>query len=242
MARSILSGAVFALLAGAAPQAVAQYADGYGDIDDRMLRCESTDGRQRYCPADTRGGVRLVRQMSKAPCVQGTTWNSDGRGIWVDQGCRGEFMLERAGWGNGGSGATGQTFRCESRDGRWQQCATDARRVELVRQLSDKPCIRGRTWGTDARGVWVSGGCRAEFSARGQGGWGNSQPQIVRCESPDGRQRTCPTAVRGDVRLLRQLSRTPCVEGQTWGVGRDGIWVDRGCRAEFEVAARRRGR
>ena len=37
------------------------------------------------------------------------------------------------------------------------------------------------------------------------------------------------------VQLNRQLSRTPCTEGYTWGYDRNAIWVDRGCRAEFLV-------
>ena len=43
------------------------------------------------------------------------------------------------------------------------------------------------------------------------------------------------TSTRGGVRLARQLSREACVEGVSWGFDRDGIWVDKGCRAEFEV-------
>jgi len=38
--------------------------------------------------------------------------------------------------------------------------------------------------------------------------------------------------------LVRQLSQAPCIEGSTWGVQRDGIWVDRGCEGEFEVLTR----
>lgn len=248
MNRSLLAGAFGLLALGAAPQALAQ--SGYNN--ESVLRCESTDDRQRFCQADTRGGVRLARQLSRTPCIEGQTWGSDQRGIWVDRGCRGEFLLQRAGYGNNypgnqypggaypGNGypgnGYGNTFRCESMDGRMRQCPTDGRRVELVRQLSERPCVSGRTWGTTNQGVWVSGGCRAEFRARGQGtGWGNMQPQMVRCESTEGRQQACPANTRGGVRVVRQLSRVPCVEGSSWGRTRDGIWVSRGCRADFET-------
>jgi hypothetical protein len=40
----------------------------------------------------------------------------------------------------------------------------------------------------------------------------------------------------GDVRLVRQLSETACRRGETWGFDRRGIWVDKGCAAEFAVA------
>ena len=56
-------------------------------------------------------------------------------------------------------------IRCESRDGRIERGATYGGDVQLVRQLSSNPWVRGRSWGTDSRGVWVSSGCRAEFRA-----------------------------------------------------------------------------
>jgi hypothetical protein len=35
--------------------------------------------------------------------------------------------------------------------------------------------------------------------------------------------------------LERQLSDARCIRGDNWGVDRGGIWVDRGCAAEFRV-------
>jgi hypothetical protein len=58
-------------------------------------------------------------------------------------------------------------------------------------------------------------------------------PRTLRCESPKGRERSCPAETRGGVRVSRQLSRSPCVEGQTWGVRPGEIWVKAGCRADF---------
>ena len=57
---------------------------------------------------------------------------------------------------------------------------------------------------------------------------------IVRCESNDGRTRECPID-GGRVLLERQLSRASCIEGRSWGYGRNGIWVSDGCRAEFRT-------
>lgn len=37
----------------------------------------------------------------------------------------------------------------------------------------------------------------------------------------------------GEVRILRKLSSSSCIENQSWGVGRGEIWVARGCRAVF---------
>jgi len=57
----------------------------------------------------------------------------------------------------------------------------------------------------------------------------------VRCESQDGRSRHCSAPVQRGVQLVRTLSDSACIEGRTWGWDRTGIWVDRGCRAEFNV-------
>ena len=55
------------------------------------------------------------------------------------------------------------------------------------------------------------------------------------CESYGGRQQVCRADTRGGVRLVRQLSGSRCVEGQTWGYARGGVWVSNGCRAQFET-------
>jgi len=34
---------------------------------------------------------------------------------------------------------------------------------------------------------------------------------------------------------VNQRSGSACVQGRTWGFNRNSIWVDRGCRADFEV-------
>jgi hypothetical protein len=40
------------------------------------------------------------------------------------------------------------------------------------------------------------------------------------------------------VQLVRQISGSPCRQDETWGYDRRGIWVDRGCRAEFVITQR----
>ena len=40
------------------------------------------------------------------------------------------------------------------------------RRIYMTRQISGSPCVQGRTWGVDRRGLWVDRGCRAEFQVR----------------------------------------------------------------------------
>ena len=68
------------------------------------------------------------------------------------------------GGGYYGNDAYGGRVRCESRDNRTTWCGVDTRHgVRLVDQTSRNSCIRGRTWGTDQRGLWVAGGCRGIF-------------------------------------------------------------------------------
>ena len=232
----MLATSVVASVAFAAPQYAAPYGNDPGARDGQVVRCESSDGRGRECPIDSEGRVRLLRQLSGAPCIEGRTWGSAGGRIWVAEGCRGEFAASGDYDYADDDDNTGRVVRCESSDGRWRLCAMDTRgEIQLVRQLSDSACIEGRSWGRDRAGVWVSQGCRAEF---GSMGYGAGAGQSIRCESNDGRYRECSTDVRGGVRLLRQLSDAGCLEGRTWGVNRGGVWVDEGCRAEFETGYR----
>lgn len=55
----------------------------------------------------------------------------------------------------------------------------------------------------------------------------------VTCESVKGAQVECPMNTSGEIRMVRQLSKTACVEGQTWGLFKHSVWVKGGCRATF---------
>ncbi|HEV2386873.1 MAG TPA: DUF3011 domain-containing protein [Candidatus Acidoferrales bacterium] len=206
------------------------------------IRCESNDGRRNYCGQYDGGQVRLERQISGSPCIEGSTWGVDDGGLWVDRGCRAEFsILPRDDRGEGDRGAQ-QGIRCESNDGRRNYCGRYAPgEIQLERQISGSPCVEGSTWGVDDGGLWVDRGCRAEFSIlprddRGEGDRGAQQG--IRCESNDGRRNYCGRYDRGELQLERQISGSPCVEGSTWGVDDGGLWVDRGCRAEFSILPR----
>ena len=60
--------------------------------------------------------------------------------------------------------------------------------------------------------------------------------ETFRCESDRGHRRECVFEGWGRVELLRQFSRTDCIEGRTWGVaGRHAVWVSDGCRADFRI-------
>jgi hypothetical protein len=117
--------------------------------------------------------------------------------------------------------------------------------VRLSKRLSDAPCIQGRSWGFDRNGIWVDDGCRAVFEYNDGDGGRNPGPfpgwemKRVTVESNDGKRTYRRIEHDGTVRLSKKLSDAPCVMGRTWGFDKNGIWVDDGCRAEFEVRIRR---
>lgn len=91
---------------------------------------------------------------------------------------------------------------------------------------------------SDVRYDWTGGwpGDRRDNYDRGE----NSRTQSIYCASDDGRRHTCAiNTTGGNVRLVKQQSGSTCVQGRTWGFNQTGIWVDRGCRADFEVSGNR---
>lgn len=223
------------------------------------ILCESKNNTRNHCRTDTRWGVTLVRQVSDNACVRGRSWGYDKDGIWVDEGCRGEFTLGDAGTavvtqnvivaapptvvtsstpGVVAVPAQGRmpTVICESTDGKRNHCdANTMYGVRMLRQISDKDCQLNSTWGVDGNGIWVTNGCRAEFAL------GEAQSNMtvggdsmtVRCESKNGQRTVCPADTRMGVAVVHQLSDSDCRLNSTWGFDANGIWVTSGCRAEF---------
>jgi hypothetical protein len=221
----------------------------------QTISCSSDDGHRHYCPADTRGGVRLLKKRSDAACNQGSSWGFDRGGVWVDRSCRADFAIgtyQYRGPAPGGAGI----ISCSSDDGRRHYCTVDSGgRVRLQQQRGDSPCREGYSWGSDGKLIWVDHGCRADFAVEGGGGverepdqnipWGRNSyaggpgtgglNQVVSCSSDDNHRHYCPADTRGGVQLQKQLSESACRQGRSWGYDRSGIWVDHGCRADFQL-------
>ena len=158
----------------------------------RVIRCESVNSRTVYCDADTRYGARLLSQASRSACIEGRTWGWNTRGVWVANGCRGQFQLggrgndDRYGYGTHdrypyddrygnndhygnndpyGYNNTGRRLTCQSQDSRYNFCRVSGyiRQAQIQRQLSSSQCQYNYSWGYRSDGIWVDRGCRAEF-------------------------------------------------------------------------------
>ncbi len=132
--------------------------------------------------------------------------------------------------------AGAQTVTCSSDDGKRHYCRADTGNgIDLVRQRSGSACQRDYSWGYDDQGVWVDHGCRADFAPAARSDRSSRSGSTITCSSDDGSRHYCDTATRGRVRLVRQISDSPCRRGESWDADDRGLWVDRGCRAEFAV-------
>ncbi len=202
---------------------------------DRFL-CESYRGQRQHCRADTSGGVRLLKQNGYNSCDG--NWGYDYYGVWVTNGCRGEFQVDRY---QDYYGQTDDVIRCESYSQRRQTCARDLRgaEVSLIHQLSNRSC-QGN-WGYNYNEVWVSNGCKADFYVSHRNN-GNDPYQpgnaggIVECRSVGVSITHCQVPALQSVVLIEELGRqyrNNC--GGNWGYSSQGLWVRNGCHARFEV-------
>ena len=123
---------------------------------------------------DTRGGVRIQRVIA-GNCRQNQTWGWDRRAVWVNGGCRADFISNNGngggnngggnnggGWGGGGNPGV-QIIECNSINYRPARCDANIRSGVQIDRVLGGECIQNRTWGWDRGGIWVNNGCRARF-------------------------------------------------------------------------------
>ena len=56
-----------------------------------VVTCVSTGDQRQHCPANTNAGIVVLRQSSETSCLLGRNWGYDAQGVWVSEGCGGEF-------------------------------------------------------------------------------------------------------------------------------------------------------
>jgi hypothetical protein len=83
-----------------------------------------------------------------------------------------------------------------------------------------------------ANGVCTVGDARPAATKPNDANGGAARGEVT-CESVGKAQTECDMDTHGEVRLVRQLSRTECVEGRNWGLYHHSVWVKDGCRAVF---------
>ena len=186
-----------ALLLGPLPAtAQGSYRPGYSQ--GTQISCESRNYRYNRCPVETGGQVQLVGQ-SGGRCVEGQSWGYDRNSVWVDNGCRAQFIVggggeypgypgggggyypPPGGGGNWGRGYAGQ-IRCESWQYQYQRCPAPTNgRVDLIQPIAGT-CQQGQSWGYDRDSIWVNNGCRAQFGfgyGQNNNGGGNDTGKAV---------------------------------------------------------------
>jgi hypothetical protein len=160
--------------------------------------------------------------------------------------CSGKSDVDLAGTKDSLSASAGPTtttnVTCASQLFQRRDCTVDTQGgtivdAQVTRDDSPAPfiCQQPNTHGFTATSVWVDHGCSAEFQVTIQLPQPSSEQLI--CSSNQGGYTTCPTQISNidSIRLLRQLSGAPCQLGQSYGNGPDYVWVDRGCRGQFQV-------
>lgn len=240
MKRTML-GLLTLSFAALSAQVAAQPGDERYYSGQASVTCESRNNGYRECYTGYRAPPQLVRQLSDSPCREGQSWGHRPGMVWVGRGCRATFQESRGWAGRPPGGGMDGSIICESRGGRYTECPARFRGpIDVLQQLSQSPCVEGRTWGQSRNGVWVNGGCRARFGefygGGGDGHWGPGTGYTTVCESRDNRRNRCDWDWnRGTPFLQQQLSHAPCVRNRSWGYDtrRQELWVDQGCRGRF---------
>ena len=219
------------------------------------MTCASPNNTRQECRFPNSDRARFIAQAGRQPCRVNDTFGWTSGGVWVDRGCQAIFEV------SGGSGSYTTRMTCESQGAARQQCAiAGATAIRLARQSSASPCRLNDTYGIGFGYIWVSSGCRGEFDVTVSGspgngtwdrnpgtrdpGYGNGLPPSsglpdrVTCGSTNGQKTECRIrdgAQMQQVQLITQLSTAACTKYITWGVAPGVVWVDKGCRGEFEV-------
>jgi hypothetical protein len=225
------------LAAGAAPPLAAQTG---------TVRCESRSSGREQCPIERGAKVELTRHLSATPCRENSNWGVGQEFIWVSGGCRADFTVTRVAYfppSQGNAPVTANQLRA---------CRTEADRrlpgysydqIRVVGQSRQGDVARVRWMAGDAGGICTvaANGRIVGFTTRDDDdmdngiGTGTGATTRVTCESKSTERQECRIPRGARVRLARQISQNPCRRNDTFGVGDGYLWVDKGCRAEFEV-------
>lgn len=169
------------------------------------LRCSSNPGGENYCRTETSRGVELLYQHSGQPCYQHDTWGYDDRGIWVANGCTATFRV-------------GEPERNHNDDDTAANVGLGVLALAILgAAASDQNNNNGNPPPDD------------------YDDYGDEETLIISCDSTKNKYRRCPARIQNRVELVRQKSKSACRFNKSWGYDRRGVWVSKGCRAEFAI-------
>ncbi len=169
------------------------------------LRCSSNPGGENYCRTDTSRGVDLLYQHSGQPCYQHDTWGYDDRGIWVSNGCTATFRV-------------GEPERDHGDD---DTAAKVGLGVLALAILGAAASDQNNNNSNQPQNDYDD--------------YGDDNTLIISCDSSKNKYRHCPVRIQNRVELVRKKSKSACRFNKTWGYDRRGVWVNKGCRAEFAI-------
>lgn len=159
-----------------------------------IVTCSSKNNHRKTCYADTSGGVQLIRQLSRSSCnnnwgyTQNQIWVDNGCRakfqLYVGNGGGHNNPQTNAPHNSGYSNNThnnrnnrysgnnsnahnnqsyGNRIVCESINSRRNSCSIPhGVSISLYKQLSHSSCEHN--WGFNDSQIWVTNGCRAEFT------------------------------------------------------------------------------
>jgi len=61
-----------------------------------VVTCVSKGDQRQHCAADTSAGVVMLRPTGETACLLGRNWGYDAQGVWVSEGCGGQFATGSA--------------------------------------------------------------------------------------------------------------------------------------------------
>jgi hypothetical protein len=185
----------------------------------------SAQGSGNWAIEEVQRAVRQEIINREGGSNQTVSFNSDAR---TEPGSNGEVRVR-------GTGAVSR-----NNDSRYPNARDNERGT---RDFSYEALFNNRNRSRNGNVSGIRYEWRGDSSGNGRnddrGGDGGYRGQGIYCASDDMKRHTCAINTNGAaVRLVNQKSGSACVEGRTWGFNRSGIWVDRGCRADFEVGGR----
>jgi hypothetical protein len=186
------------------------------------VRCDSRYGNSNYCRVDTAGGVTLRHQHTRARCDLNDTWGYDRHGIWVANGCSATFRIGRDDEDEDNAAAIGLGILALGILG-------------AVASNDDGP--RDYPPSSPPPGGYPPGGYPPSGGYDDDNDYDDpyADAQIISCDSKNYKFRFCGVRVDQYAELVRQRSRNACRYGKTWGYDRRGVWVKKGCRADFAI-------